>query len=1108
MTSYSRVRGFFVMGSLFLWLGIQAYGQGTQSTILGSVTDSSGGAVPGATVTVKNQGTGIERSLATNESGDYRIAGLEAGVYQVSITAQGFKSYVRTDIDLNVSQIKRVDAALEVGAVTSAITVRGGPGQVETETATLSNVKPARDFIELPLSVFGRGDTNILVVAAGYNSVDCCDVVINGSRGGAFNLTADGAAVNNQAYSGRSANGVSASVEAFKEAKVITANAPAEYGQVSQIEVVTKSGENTLHGSLFWGNFDTVTTARSFFDTSKPSFLSNNTFDITSGGPVYVPHLYDGRNKTFYFFSYSGLRFRSGNRIYTSVPTDAFRRGDFSAICSTYDASGLCTDPAGTQLVDPTTDQPFSGNIIRDDRISSVAKAFQDLVYPEPNRQGNGTFGLTQNYTKDPGSHTNIDVYSVRVDHNFSNRNALFVRVGFAKSNDDFIPGALNQGYGGFSFHGHHPSRNVVLSDTYNLSPNMVNEAKLTFTRDSTNLHDFNFGQQVNLGIQGIDNPGNDPAVGGLPDFSFGGIRPFEGVGSWPNSIREAQNTYELIDNLSRYTGRHAFKMGIDVRRYQDNNENKPPELRGSYSFDDQLSGLAYANFLLGFPTTAKRTTPRPNAYVRSWHSALYFQDDLKINQRVTFNYGLRYEYQTPWVERFNRLFGFDPTSGDVVTAGTSIPTDLVPAVASTLPIVSASQAGYPTRSLLKTDGNNWDPRLGLAIRPLGDATTVVRLGFSVFNQVWPGNLALNATGGPWTATQTFFVQQNVPSVSFPDPFTTSGQFPGVFDIAGVSPGFPAERTYQWNVSVGRQFWGTAIDIGYVGTHALNIPYTEDLNLLHPSTIPYDSARRPYQRFNSANLTQTGSSSIYHGFNIQADRRLARGLSFNVNYTWAKSLTDTTLGGFASSAEQNQYARRLERADDSLVRRHVLRFSYVYHLPFGRGEHLLGNLSGAQNQVIGGWELSGITATATRPRTSASFSGTDPADTNQFSGRPDRIADGNLSSGNMRDRIKAGQSIFAINAFVQPETGRGFYGNSARNILTAPGAATWDIVGAENFPLKAERARVQFRWEMFNAFNRANFFAPSTNMSSPSDFGVVNGANSGRFMQFALRIDY
>src|SRR2546428_10200340 len=205
-----------------------------------------------------------------------------------------------------------------------------------------------------------------------------------------------------------------------------------------------------------------------------------------------------------------------------------------------------------------------------------------------------------------------------------------------------------------------------------------------------------------------------------------------------------------------------------------------------------------------------------------------------------------------------------------------------------------------------------------------------------------------------------FLVQQNIPSVSFLDPFAPAGKFPGLFDIAGVSSAFPAERTFQWNVSVGRQFWGTAIDIGYVGTHALNIPYTEDLNLLRPSTIPFDAANRPYQRFGSANLTQTGGSSIYHGFNIQADRRLAKGLSFNVNYTWAKSLTDTTLGGLASSTEQNQDVRRLERADDSLVRRHGLRFSYVYHLPFGRGQHLLGNLSGAQNQVIGGWGLSGI----------------------------------------------------------------------------------------------------------------------------------------------------
>src|SRR5207249_3060335 len=237
-------------GLLVAWVD-QVQGQGTQSTILGTVTDPSGAAVVGATVTVKNEGTNIERTIVTDGNGDYRIAGLEAGNYQVSVAAPGFKTFVRTRVDLNASQIKRVDASLELGEASTTVTVEGGVGQVETETATLSNVKPARDFIELPLSQFGRGDINVMYVTAGVNMLDCCDVVINGARGSGVNFTADGAAVNNQAYGGRTANGFSASVEAFKEAKIITSNAPAEYGQVSQVAMVTKSGDDTLHGSVY-----------------------------------------------------------------------------------------------------------------------------------------------------------------------------------------------------------------------------------------------------------------------------------------------------------------------------------------------------------------------------------------------------------------------------------------------------------------------------------------------------------------------------------------------------------------------------------------------------------------------------------------------------------------------------------------------------------------------------------------------------------------------------------------------------------------------------------------------------------------------------------------
>ena len=223
--------------------------------------------VPGATITVKNEGTNIDRTIVADSNGDYRVAGLEVGNYEISVTAPGFKTFVRTKIDLNSSQIKRVDASLELGEVTDKITVEGGIGQVETETATLSNVKPARDFTELPLSQYGRGDANILNVAAGVNNVGCCDVVINGARGGGFNLSADGASANNQAFSGRPANGTTLTVENFKEAKIITSECTGRDGKVSQMAVVTKSGENTLHGSVYWANTNSITYARSFYDS-------------------------------------------------------------------------------------------------------------------------------------------------------------------------------------------------------------------------------------------------------------------------------------------------------------------------------------------------------------------------------------------------------------------------------------------------------------------------------------------------------------------------------------------------------------------------------------------------------------------------------------------------------------------------------------------------------------------------------------------------------------------------------------------------------------------------------------------------------------------------
>lgn len=550
------------------------------------------------------------------------------------------------------------------------------------------------------------------------------------------------------------------------------------------------------------------------------------------------------------------------------------------------------------------------------------------------------------------------------------------------------------------------------------------------------------------------------------------------------------------------------MKFGTDIRRLQVNNQNKPLSIRGSYSFDDRLTGLSYANFLLGWPSGATRGIARPNAYPRSTYTGFYFQDDFKLHPRITLNFGLRYEYQLPWVEKFDRMFTFEPSTGSMVTAGSSIPKDLVPAIAAALPIRTAASAGLPERSMMFNDGNNFSPRLGLAFRPFGDATTVLRAGYGLYSQFWPGLLGLNQTGGPWQSSESFILENaNVPAIQFPAPFRTTSSFAGVQTISGVNPKFPVERTHQWNVSLGRQILGMAVDIGYVGTRSLNIPYGEDLNLLRPSTTPFSAARRPYPRYNTASLIQSGVSAAYHGMTIQADRRMSKGLWFNVNYTFAKAITDGGLNGYTAGIQQNQYARFLERSDDPAIRRQQLRFSYVFDIPVGRGLRGLSTMPRAVDFFIGGWQLAGITSMLTGARLSPAYSNADPAFTNQFSGRPDRIGDGNLDSGSMGDLIRNRQSILDRAAFVLPATGRGFYGNSGRFILTGPGQMTWNAGIHKNWKFAGERAVMQFRWEMFNAFNRANFNNPATNIQG-GDFGLVTTAGAGRSMLFGLRLDF
>ena len=1091
-----RGKGLSFLVAAIVLLVQAAHGQTTFGSITGTVTDQSGAVVPNAKVTIVNENTGLERQVLSSQTGVFNVPDLNVGTYRVRVEAPGFRSYERTGLVLNANQVINVDASLGVAATSTEAVVVGAGAVVDTETSTLSYVKTDRDLQQLPLVARTSGDFGFYgytIFNPGVSKVaGQSNPAVNGMRILDTVPTIDGITV--MAYlDGIGGGPVQPSLEGIEQVNIELANPQAEFARPGNFTVVTKSGTNGFHGGAFWDYNGNALNARSFFAAVTP-FRVYHDFGASIGGPI-------RKNKTFFFADYEGSRESAKTVIVGNTPLVPWRSGDFNS------------NPK--QLTDPLTNSAFPGNRIPANRINLVSQKVQDFFFPAPNfgppdlQSGNWRgqrFGQS--------GFTRFDNVDARVDHNFNERNVVYTRVSYRRlpvlGYENTLPpvGQRDQ---------LRNTRSAVVSYTHSFSPTVLNEFRSGFTRMRNFFEPDLIGRDIlkQVGIEGI---GVGAPIHNVPAFNISG-----GVTSTdqPNSHSISLNTnFEYTDNLTWTHRAHFLKFGFDVVRDQLGGESFPNSIYGSYNFNGSITGLGYADFLLGIPQSTTRTVPTRSRYLRGTVWSLYAQDQYKVSRTLTVNYGLRWELQGPYRDKFGAIFSFDPRTGSVVVPdnGMNLINPLFP---KNIPIVTASQAGYPGDALIAFDKKGLYPRVGFAWKPFGDDKTSLRGGYGIYGNTIYGSAGASRVGGPFAGSETFTnrITDGVPLFSFPKPFLDSGA-PASQNISGINPHLRTPYSQQFNLTVERQIGQMALRIGYVGTRSSRLVYARNINEPAPSAIPFTSARRFYPLYNNLTWYDNGGVQQYNALQVSASKTYGRSLMFNTGWTWAKDITDTqnTGSGFSGPTIQDQFNRAAERADNVLTRTQRVYANLIYALPVGRGQPFAANLPKALEGAVGGWSFSWIFVKQSGQFFTPAFSGSDPSNTNNFGGRPDRIGSGQLASG-QSIRLWFDPAAFKVPGCPDPDpvckspANIGRFGNTGLDILRGPGSTNFDFSAMKYFRI-SESKRVQLRLLMTNVFNHPNFATPALDISSPGTVGRITSTfaeqvgEDARQIHLSLRFEF
>lgn len=1043
---------------------------GTQASILGEVTDSSKGVLPGVEVTVTNLATGLTQTAISNDSGNFEILALPIGWYSVTASLQGFKTWKVDRVELTVGDRRRVSPVLEVGAVTEEVSVEGGTSLMQTERSSVSTVIQMQQIRELPLGT--RNAVTLVNLVPGIRQGDNtgpergATLQGMGLRGTQTEFQLDGLNANAAMDEG----GITIpNVDTIAEFSVETSSFSAENGRNPlQVIVATKSGTNQFSGS-FWEFFqhDSLN-ARNTFATTVPK-LRRNQYGGAMGGPVV-------RNRTFFFASFEGTPIDQEQIFNQVVPTDAMRNGDFSGL--------------GRTIRDPLTGQPFPGNIIPQDRMSAASRAFLPLITQQNEPGRFRAVAPTENNTYQ---------YTARLDHQITQRQRIYGR--WVMNDNESINNGYNPSQRGSDSTTQH---NVGVNYTYTITPTTLVTATAGHLKSDNRFNSDTFltsGQNLleQAGVRGIPTAGREDFLGppnlNLTGYQAGVSSPLFGVPG-----RLWSDVWNAKVSVTSVRGSHSLSAGYEYNDrsvYARHGSHSP---RGSFDFNGQYTGDGFADFLLGLTSGTRRNYPLETFGLESSpYTGAFIQDFWKVRSDLTVSLGLRFER---WSEK--RLVNgngatFDPAIGKVIAAvdedgrvnlnGQPVAPFLAAATQGLW--VPATEVGIPN-SLYEAD-NRFGPRIGATWRPGGIEDFVVRGGYGTYYSGFTGNRSASSIVGLpyWTWESLSYSNQQLQrwETAWPENPQSFIQ-PSV----GEAPDWniDAVTTHEFNVSVQKGLpWQSAVTVSYVGTRVKDQVSLNPYNEVAPGSYPNLQAAKPYPLFGEINVLENLGKSWFDAMQLKWERRYSDGFSFTASYSLSKNIVDM-VPQFETDRVVPFAPAGYMKGRSPTDRRHILVVNAIYELPIGRNRKYLSDLNPIVNGIIGGWQLSGINSFVSGAPLNITMPGATLG--NGWDTRPNLVGDPHVDNPSPAQWFN--QAAFAAPAQYQ-------FGTAGYYILEGPARHILDLGLSKNFEVVPGK-RLQIRWEMFNALNKVNYNNPGTTFGT-ANFGRILAAQPARTMQLGVK---